>query len=148
MAYVDLNPIRAKMADTPEQSDHTSVQQRIQAAQQTQRSDDQLNQPKTLFPFVGNPRQPMPVGLPFKLKDYLVLLDWTGRCLREDKRGAINSQAPPILARLNINTKNWLYSTQNFERNFKGFAGKLDTLKTELQKLGYVRTPNTGVLLT
>ena len=32
MAYVDLNPIRATMAKTPDQSDHTSIQQRIKKA--------------------------------------------------------------------------------------------------------------------
>ena len=29
MAYVDLNPIRAGMAQTPEESDYTAIQQRI-----------------------------------------------------------------------------------------------------------------------
>jgi hypothetical protein len=29
MAYVDLNPVRARMAETPESSDYTSLQERI-----------------------------------------------------------------------------------------------------------------------
>ena len=83
MAYIDLNPVRAAMADTTEDSDHTSIQLRIRywkdkaqqlnAAKNTKSSDesDEEFQPKSLMPFVGNPRQPMPFGLAYNLMDYL-----------------------------------------------------------------------------
>lgn len=148
LAYVDLNPIRAKLADTLEKSNHTSAQKRIQEAEKTPKNRNEAFQPKTLFPFVGNPRQPMPQGLPFKLEDYLELLDWTGRTMRSDKRGSISSNIPPILSRLNIEPTNWLYSTQHFERSFKSFAGRLETIKSTVTKLGYQRTPRVGALLT
>jgi len=31
LAYVDLNPVRAKIAEKPEDSDYTSIQRRIRA---------------------------------------------------------------------------------------------------------------------
>lgn len=140
LAYVDLNPVRAGMAETPEQSEHTSVKARVETLQKAE-SAQQTN-PTHLLPFVGNPRQPMPKGLPFPLKDYLALLDWTGRVIREDKRGAIAETAPPILERLDIDPKQWCYLTQHFESRFKGLVGTTFKLKQICENLGYRRTPN------
>ena len=125
MAYVDLNPIRAKIAATPETSEHTSVKKRIE--------DLSALKPNSLYPFVGNPREPMPEGLPFQFKDYLELVDWTGRIIREDKRGAIDSHLPPILDRLNIDPKHWLYLTKNFESRFKHLVGSAYSLRKSLR---------------
>ena len=141
MGYVDLNPIRAAMARTPEESDYTSIQQRIRQALQTEQPHHIQQQPRTLLPFAGYPRQDMPKGLPFRLDDYLELVDWTGRIMREDKRGAIPDNLPPILERRNIDPQHWLYLTQHFESPFKGLVGSVYKLKQACQQLGYVRTP-------
>ena len=97
MAYVDLNPVRAKMAKTPESSDHTSIKQRISKAQQVSQPNHPRQQVSSLMPFVGYPRENMPKGLPFRLIDYLELVDWSGWILREDKKGAISGTIPPVL---------------------------------------------------
>ena len=89
------------MAPTPETSDHTSIKMRIDywksKAAQIQSDQDENLQPKSLMPFAGILRQPMPKGLIFNLIDYIELVDWTGRVIRDDKRGAISATAPPIL---------------------------------------------------
>jgi len=64
----------------------------------------------------------MPVGLPYQLKDYLELVDWTGRQIREDKRGRIEDDEPPILSRLGIKPAHWLYLTQHYESSFKSLV--------------------------
>ncbi len=135
MAYVDLNPVRAKMADTPETSDHTSIKSRLQEL------GGSGDQPERLMPFVGNPREPMPAGLPFRLQDYIELVDWSGRIIREGKRGAIAADLPPILDRLDIDPKHWLFLVTRFESQFKGLVGCAHRLKAAAKQLGYKRTP-------
>jgi len=116
MAYVDLNPLRAKISETPEKSDFTSVKKRISSAKRSK-------QPESLFPFVGYPRDNMPQGLPFKLEDYLELVDLTGRIVREDKRGSIDMSLLPILERLNISTESWLCIATQFEEKTSNVVG-------------------------
>jgi REP element-mobilizing transposase RayT len=140
LAYIDLNPIRAGMAQTPEESDYTSIQARIQ--QYSKCSKTPSDQPTSLLPFVGDYRDNMPKGLAFDVCEYLQLVDWTGRAILEDKRGCIPKECPPILQRLEIDTKQWLYLTQHFESKFKGLVGTVDSLKKACKKLGYRRTPN------
>ena len=145
MAYVDLNPVRARMARTPETSAHTSIKRRCEAAKSEGRVAGVVaKQPCQLERFVGNPRANMPDGLPFRLTDYLELLDWTGRQIREDKKGAIDSDLPAILERLEIDEDQWLYMTQNFESSFKTLVGSMYTLKRVCRALGYQRIPGKG----
>lgn len=132
MAYVDLNPVRAKMARTPEKSEHTSVKQRSEKAKSAHSPNHPKQQSKRLMPFAGYERKDMPFGLPFRLTDYLELVDWTGRLILENKRGSIHSNLPPILSRLGIEDKNWLELTTRFERNFKDLVGSPTSLEQSL----------------
>lgn len=62
-------------------------------------------------------------GLPFNLSDYLELVGWSGRIIREDKRGYIPDNLPTILQRLDMNARHWIYLTNNFEQPFKNLVG-------------------------
>jgi len=143
LTYVDLNPIRAGMAKTPETSEFTSIKDRsVQLKKPSDQTDHQSEQPPHLLPFVGNHRADMPKGLPFHLTDYLALVDWTGRAILENKRGFIPNDLPPMLERLQIEPKHWLTMTQQFESKFKGLVGTVNSLKAACQRFGYRRTPN------
>ncbi len=148
-AYVDLNPIRAGIADKPETSDFTSAQDRIvtrQAEKILEQSDiadrtriakeieDGLNRAKWLCPLQdqGNRRG----FLNMTLDDYLSLLDWTGRQVVADKKGVIPSDLAPILTRLDIDAEQWLHSCQHFGSMFYRAAGKVTNMTQTALKAG------------
>ncbi len=111
MAYVDLNPIRSRLANTPESSDHTSIQQRINAAKLNQ-------QPRSLLPFAGNPSGNMPDGLPFRIEDYLAIVEITGRHFHPGKQGKIKDTAAQILTRVGLETTDWQALVTGIETDF------------------------------
>ncbi len=112
MAYVDLNPVRACLASTPESSTHTSIQKRINAAKSNR-------QPAQLLPFVGNPCNTMPDGLPFRLQDYIELVELSGRHLQPNKQGKIDDSASPILNQVGLAQSDWNEMVTGIETSFK-----------------------------
>ena len=149
MVYVDLNPVRAKMASTPEDSDFTGAKDRIDdlRVQLATKADGQLNLMLSssihsihdwerldnefsgwLCPIeideakdpIGpdaesNGRRTSRKGVvAISLTRYLELLDWVGRQLRSDKRGAISTHLASILNRIGMDAKSLLQSAFGF----------------------------------
>jgi len=141
MAYVDLNPVRAGISDTPESSSYTSFRERVESEFDLQQAID--NQAKggdlldfktplkPLLPFENRLINKGQDGIMFNLEDYLDLVNWTGRFIRSDKRRHIDEHLPPILARLQITADQWRINTTQFEaihpRRFNRLSTWLDT---------------------
>ncbi len=127
MAYVDLNPIRAKMASTVENSEYTSIFERIH---NKSHYDDKQEKKgcKSLVKFVGAEHQLQPKGINFTLIDYLELVDWSGRMIREGKRGVIPTQSPALLSTLGIDHETWLTLASDFGKTYHGAVGSLEEL--------------------
>lgn len=147
MAYVDLNPVRAGDAATPEQSAHTSIQHRIRHWKRnndTKTSDHQNPEyhADDLHPFAGSLQNTMSASINFNLLNYLELVDWTGRQIREDRVGFISADAKPILQRLAISPEHWVYLCTNFESRFKGLVGTIYSLEHAYRKFNRKRRPN------
>jgi len=129
MAYVDLNPIRAGISPTPGSSDFTSIQSRIHALQMQSE-----NLPLKDFHPPGS--KDMAESLPYCFQDYLELIDWTGRAVREDKRGSISQGSPKILERINIDPDQWQQLMQPRGKLFSSAIGRIDTMRLYAQSIG------------
>lgn len=128
MAYVDLNPIRSQMADSPEHSDYTSIQVRLAAVDSPMKS--------LLLPFASNKHQSnSDEHIPYNLTEYIQLVDWTGRQMKTGKRGFIQHEMPVIFMRLNIKTSAWLDNCEGLERIYYRVIGSAARLQEFCKKI-------------
>ena len=153
MAHVDLNPVRAGMAESLEGSAHTSIAARL---------GELRGQPfvPVIAPPAGSVRQGgapvvalgtatlpsllpeqalaalpeaplMPFdptgrfaqGVPFGLAEYLDLVDTVGRVVHPKKRGTLAHHAPPLLQRLDMDTEAFIACADTFFRTFAHAVG-------------------------
>ena len=132
MAYVDLNPIRAGLASRPEQSDYTSIRSRMNGAgQATELANsvarllgrgelNHFNTPmRPLLPFADASGTSTTSALPMHEGEYLQLVDATGRLAVRGKRGHLDPDLAPILARLGLSQDEWLHCATAFKAHFR-----------------------------
>ncbi|SHF97739.1 transposase [Vibrio gazogenes] len=122
MAYVDLNPVRAGVAETPEQSEHTALKKRLTALEQ-----GKIKVPE-LADFMGYGHQEKRHVIPFRLTDYIELVDWIGRQIRADKQGYISPQLPNILTRLSLPQQECLALCTALEKKPRLWIGSSERL--------------------
>jgi hypothetical protein len=138
MAYVDLNPIRAGIAATPEESDFTSIYERIRDLKTVDDSAEHQDDTRSRVPLLefASAQTSKRELIPFGLREYLELVDWTGRRIVEGKVGAIDQSIPPILRRLNIDVAAWERMMQPSGNVFGRAVGRVRRLRWHAQRLG------------
>jgi hypothetical protein len=149
MSYVDLNPVRAGIAETPEASDFTSIQQRLRQLTQPDKRSKKAQtkeQPSIpLMPLIKQGRDPHKNAIGFALADYLELVDWAGRIIREGKRGAIPEEAPPILQRIGLEPSRYLEHLQGKAPTEEpAMLGHFERIKQAAKSLGRCFIKGTG----
>lgn len=148
--YVDLNPIRAALAETIEESDFTSIQQRVRSTtgaldtfdsshpSKQRRADDFLspvhvNERESTaeeFPRSTPSRRCSNKGFTTLTEvEYLELVDWTARHAAPGKLGVTPPEAPHVLERLGIASDVWFALSLSFGTLFNFAAGPPQEVK-------------------
>jgi putative transposase len=152
MCYVDLNPVRAMLADSLEDSLFTSAYDRVTGEGDRQKMELLEETPVEELPV---PDQSVVEELdphaddwlvsldgddsPFPALDtsgYLQLLDATGRCIRAGKRGHIDESAFPILQAMDISTEKWANGVAHYGSRFYRVAGHVETFAVAASRAG------------
>lgn len=132
LAYVDLNPVRAGIAKLPEESEFTSIHDRLEAKKKGE------DPPKRLMPFSGEGGEASGAsyGIPYGFDDYLELVDWTAKHIRKDGRGYVDEKVPSILVRLGLEPEGFLEFAGSFLKEFGHAVGNPNRLRLRCARHG------------
>lgn len=128
MAYVDLNPVRAGIAEQLEQCDFTSIQWRLnELRRQPEASGNQLKAlagiASSILPEISE-------------RSYVSLVQWTGLEQRPGKRGALMPSPPGTTPLHAGDDRWWQLAASGMESHFATFAGMPDTLTQAAKRIG------------
>jgi putative transposase len=135
MTYVDLNPIRAGLATTLEESDFTSIQERLLAA-----SRGHCETPPALLPFReqnGPGGEPLPLAFP----DYVAVLRWTAAALTQPRGAPATAALTAAFEQVDLESTGFVTIVRHYARTFFTMVGHVHRIDVESRRRGYKRRP-------
>ena len=159
MSYVELNPIRAGVADRLENCDYTTIQERMKEYKERARAQ-RLKKYKRILGSevearllerwasrkVARAQWLYPLEKLFEgwqgrsggieLGEYLELVDWSGRCSRREGEGRIPEHLAGILERLEANPEFWGEVVEEYGGLFHVVAAKASRLRELARQAG------------
>ena len=137
MAYVDLNPVRAGVAETLEGSDFTSIQERLQDLARKRRNHRRQTAPDSLMPFATQLTDSCAATtLAPTLEAYVELLEWTGRAVAKGKRGKIVGPAPTLLVEQGLSVERWVEALAEHKVGAVACLGSVESVQALAHKRG------------
>jgi len=131
MAYVDLNPVRARITDKLEESNHTSIQKRIN----TICSHSHNNKTKLDIALGAITGSIEAKKLSISVKEYIKLVDWTGRSIIYPQKGSIPPNIPYVFDKFNIQQDNWVEHIINYGDNYGNFVGDIINIREKAKQI-------------
>lgn len=128
MAYVDLNPIRAGIAENIEQAEYTSIKRRLEASATGRRASE----------LVAINELPSSAHVSC-LSDYIAILNSLYRpkaCHNRHPKKKYSSNTQLVFAWLNQQSKNFQQLAGSIETDFSHAMGNYDAMKKYQQRVG------------
>ena len=156
-AYIDLNPVAAGIAATPESSPHTSLRERVKHAKNKgklnklkaaarssvagSKAIGKLEESLWICPIEdlrakGSPREGMIEG--FSLGSYLLLVDYTSRLFRQGK-ARVSREVAGIFERLGSDAEFWGARLQKMFAKSRLFGNYFGTQRGRLREIAQLR---------
>ncbi len=126
---VDLNPIRARVAEKLDESDNTSIKQRIKDVR-TENNETKLKQAVSSLSGIIRVHT-----LPINLKEYIRVVEWTGKTNIHPCKASILPHVISVLERLNLQQDHWLKHIEHHAKHYCRVVGPISKIREKAKRM-------------
>jgi putative transposase len=132
MAYVDLNPIRADIAQTLESSKHTSIKKRIDDVKKNNSNKLQQELDRQVQSINKSIKQKV---LPITLREYIQLVEWTGQSILYPGKSNLPMNLYSTFDNFNLQQTHWLSQIKNLDTNYCHVIGPIELIRNKANQI-------------